>query len=348
MTLRFKLSILLFITCQFAFADPIVSPFNKRVLYPDSILSSYSFITFGHWYGSQLNWRSVLPSATILSNIDSINNRRPAFVMAMGDIYRHTDSITLSHFQTLLLNKINAPLFNAVGNHEMEDSVFYKSHFGKTIYSFRIKGELYIVLDGEVAICELEGTQLDFLNKMLDSASNDQSIRNVFIFSHRLMWITVEEEFMEVFKDINNEYECFDDTTFKNQIYPTLIKLSDKKPVYWLSGDYGFTLFYHKVKGHNLSFISCSMNDSEDDALLQISISEKGNVSINPRSLTGKKLLPLESYTIDYWREHIIHMGSIDKIRLMVQHKYFWGGVAVSLIILLLGITFLRLRKSSP
>lgn len=332
----------LFLLCKQALPDVIVSPLTKRKINSDSLGSSYSFIAWGHWYGSQLNWRSVLPSSTVLSTLDTMNAQKPLFIMAMGDIYRHTDSITFSNFQSLVLNKLTVPLFNTVGNHEMESRAFYESNFGKTFYSFQLKNELYIILDSEIAACELEGEQLQFLQNKLDSVATMSQIKHVFIFSHKLMWITLEKSFTSVFKDIHSDYECYNDTTFKNQIYSQLLELSTKKVVYWLSGDYGFSVFYHKVKEHNLTFLSCAINDSEEDAYLKIDVSDQKGVNVQAQSFMGKKLQPLEAYTIDYWQERIPHMDSLGKARLMLTHKYFWSGIAISLLILLIGVTFIR------
>ncbi len=344
--LKFLLfGIFLLFNYQLNFAENIVSTFNGKVIKSDSLTNaSYSFISWGHWYGSIMNLSSILPSSTLLANINSINKLQPSFIMGMGDIYRNNDSLSFSNFQALILNTITSPIFNAVGNHEMYGRTFYESHFGKTIYSFKIKGELYIVLDSEIALCELEGEQLTFLKNKLDSALHDNSIKNVFIFSHKLMWITIDN-CMEVFKDINSSYQCYDDTTFKNQIYPQLVNLSDKKPVYWLSGDHGFSLFYHKIKDHNLTFLACGINDCEEDAYLHFSISNNDQVSIQAHSFVGKKLMPVENYNIDYWKNHIYHMNTIAKAQLMLYNKYFWCGIAISLLILLIGITLLRLRE---
>ncbi|OFY85450.1 MAG: hypothetical protein A3K10_06615 [Bacteroidetes bacterium RIFCSPLOWO2_12_FULL_31_6] len=339
------LSIFSTLICYFTSAETIVSPFNGKSINTDSLAtSSYSFVCWGHWYGSPLNWHSALPSATVLSNIDSINAIQPTFIMAMGDLYRHTDSSTFYHFKSLVLKKFTSPIFNAVGNHEMDDRSFYESQFGKTIYSFRINGEIYIVLDGEIANCDLEGEQLSFFINKLDSALNDNSIKNVFIISHKLIWSTLDGV-TEIFKNIHSNYECYNYSTFIESIYPKLLNLSDKKPVYWISGDYGFSLFYHKIKDHDLTFLACSITDSDEDAYLKFSISNDDKVYIQANSFTGKKLLPLESYNIDYWKLHLTNMNIISKAQLMVYNKYFWCGITISLLLILSGITLMRLRN---
>jgi hypothetical protein len=346
--LKLKLIIIIVISAiHFSFSQSIISPFNhKAVNLSDQSSSAYSFLAFGHWYGSEMNTRSLMPSSTILTNIDNMNNHHPAFIMALGDIYRQTDTITLSYFKSNVINKISSPLFNAVGNHEIEDASFYQSNFGSTFYSFQIKKELYIVLNSEMAACELEGEQLNFLKTELKNALNSILIKNVFIFSHKLMWITLDEKFSHLYPD----YECYNKTNFKNEIYPQLLELSLTKYVYFLSGDCGISLFYHKVKDHELTFLSCAINDSENDAFLKINISDQSNVNIEAHSFVEKKLHPLETFTIDYWMEQKpgikpVTLNTMGEIQSVITHKYFWSGVAASLIIILIVITFLRLKQ---
>ena len=341
-------AIIICLVCNLSFSATIISPFNKKILNSDSISNSYSFIAFGHWYGNPMNLHQLLPSRSVLSGIDNFNQHHPAFIMAMGDVYQKADSLTISNFQKLVLNKITVPLFNAAGNHELEkDRDFYESHFGKTIYSFQIKNELYIVLDSEIANCELEGEQLNFLKNCLDSAVNKIDIQNIFIFSHKLIWITLEEKFVHVLNKLYKDYNCYDGTSFKNQVYPKLLETSIKKSIYWLSGDCGFSLFYHKVKDHHLTFLSCGIADVNEDAYLKIDIDEKKNVNIQAHSFNGEKLNLIADYNIDYWSNRVSApvkpANVLYKAKLIFKNSYFWYGMAFSLILLFVGLLLKRI-----
>ncbi len=94
----------------------------------------------------------------------------------------------------IFLDRVTVPLFNAVGNHDLKNGrTFYQSNFGQTYYSFEYGSLQIIVLDTVISHCYIEGHQLDMLNSVLEDALQNNHIRNIFIFAHKLIFLEDED-----------------------------------------------------------------------------------------------------------------------------------------------------------
>ena len=285
---------------------------HKTLIAPDS-LECYSFIVAGHLYGSGAYQRSMFPSSSILANIELINTLKPKFFVTLGDIINSTYLRNIINFKKSFAYKLEMPIFNAVGNHDIERGPvgkgypkieLYEHNFGKMYYHFLLGRELFIFLNTELEKGKIEGRQLDYLLSIIRAAETggkNQEIKNVFIFSHKHIWLPDE------FK--GNGFPCPRTPNFNTEIKPHLIELSKRKSVYWISGDAifnGAVLLYQKDPLYDITYVGTSIHDLKSDAIIQINISKNGNLTFNPISLTGDKLHPVEYYSIEYLR-HLVN-----------------------------------------
>ncbi len=350
------LFLIVFITPAFSITA-LESTFNNQALSSVKEDIPYSFVIGGHLYGTSKNMRSIFPASSLLANLNKINIPEVKFFISLGDIYRYANEINISTYKKYFCDKLQVPVFNAVGNHEMFDRSLYEQHFGKTYYSFRYYNDLFIMLDSELDGTNITGKQLTFFKFNIRQAQKDQQIKNVFIFSHKLIWGVGNPDFEIVSRHQNDQGNYPIKNNFKKEIEPYLIKLSKNKKVYWASGDIGcydqFNLFFAKHDLSNIYYIATGMCDTEQDVLVRVNIDEGGKrVSFRPISLTGRKNLKMASYHVEYWEEFFQEQNRsiatnsaqiILKIVRMVRHKYYWVGVLSSFF--LLGVIFLFRKK---
>jgi len=168
----------------------IKSPFNDLTLDLTQSHSDFSFYLVGHAYGSCLKRDNmVFPAASLLANIDLFNEDPKAkLVFFLGDIIRNPTHLELGLFKNSVATQINLPVFNAIGNHEKLNIDAYKNFFtSSTFYEFEFSNNLFIILDTELNHGSMIDKQYIFLKKALHKAVANSSIKNIFIFTHRLI-----------------------------------------------------------------------------------------------------------------------------------------------------------------
>jgi len=323
----------------------VVSPFNNLPV--KDTASDYSFVVSGHFHGASTN-ASTFPAATLLANIDSLNAIQPLFLMSLGDMFIDVNDTYISHYKNNLFNKLKMPLFNAVGNHDLAGNL-YENRYGKTFFFFSHRSELFIVLNTEMNDGSIKEEQLKLFLNAMDTALGN-TIKNVFIFSHRPVWAESIDKYNKLFSD--NTRTTIGSNNFNEVIKPLLNKISKTKNVFWISGSMGgmapASFFYDKEAETKVTFMQTAIRDLPRDAMLQISV-KGGNVSMNGISLTGQKLEPIEHYNMDYWNKTVAPEQAFNfrllpyLTKQMLINHVFWFGF-FSCLILIFTLTFIRKR----
>ncbi len=282
---------------------------NDREFNPSPEASAYSFIVGGHLYGSPKNKESIYPSSSILANLPNLNDRKPAFFISLGDAVMRAIP---NHFEALrfgFLSQLEAPFMNAVGNHDVANRKAYHRAFpGSTVFQFTHGRVLHIVIDTELELGRISGSQLTWLLNALDSAMYSPSIRSVVVYGHKLLWVTGSEKYDIVQKRLNNRDGYQDDRVFHDQVGPTLFELAKKKQVVWFGGDIGCShslpLFSQKEEGMNLTWVATGIGDTPDDALIEVEVSASGDLELDVLRLDGRPSAPLETFDSGYWIDY--------------------------------------------
>lgn len=316
--------------------ETIISPINDKVLVLPETSQKFSFFAVGHIYGAPGS-ASVFPSSTLLANIEMINNNNAKFIISMGDNFQKGEEKYIESFIMSTSSKIEIPMFNAVGNHDVIDRELYESYFGQTNLDFRYGSNLFIILDTEKDNGEIIGEQLNYLNNTLNYAIKTKNINNVFIISHKLIWCVNDEELEVVYQNLNGNGGYAENDNFKNIVLPEIIRTSKTKNIYMLSGDIGvgwsLPLFYHKDT-NNIIYIATGLGDTEKDTILHITVSKEGLVAFKTVSLTGEESEDLKHYDIDYWNNYFENKNKItDKIMNVFKNRYFHFGVLFNLML---------------
>jgi hypothetical protein len=322
----------------------ISSPFNKRTIIDTS--ANYSFIVSGHFYGDQTN-NSSYPASTILANIDLLNTLQPSFLICLGDLFLDVDDYFLSNYQKSLFDKLNFPMFNAVGNHDLAHKNIYEQKFGKEYFAFKKGEELFIILNTELNDGSIKNEQLDFFKNEL-SIENLVNINNVFIFCHRAIWAENIEKYKNLFK--GNTRSIIGSSNFNSDLLPLIATIPNSKNVFWMTGSSGggpASFFYDKNEKYHITFIHSAIRNTSRDAVLQVSITN-GKVVLNGISLVGKDVKKIEEYNLDFWQttkpeEEKFNFRLLPMyIKGIVFSLNFWIGIIAAII--LIAMT-LRIKK---
>ncbi len=346
----------------------VESPFNHLRLKLNETPEDYSFQVAGHIYGATITQRTrFYPSSSVLCNLEKITGADLDFCISVGDFVPFFHTSRLDLFEKHFLAKVNVPFFNVVGNHEVairdyygqnggrDRSGYLKKYGEKTYYDFHHGNELFIFLDGELKIGDIQGDQLSYLLRRLDDALMDKTIKNILIFSHKIVWAVNNDEFKVLYDQIKR-FGYPEANSFKDIIEPKIRVLSKAKNVYWISSEIGprwsyDSLFYHKVPNLNLTYIATGLGDRVQDKILQFDVKKNGEIQITPISLSDRAPEKLEYYGLDYWAGLRPEKEEIQqKILRIFKTSHFWYGVLTTcfVFVFLVGIVaFIRKRDSS-
>lgn len=296
--------LLLYFYASVAWGGGIKSQFNDFALDLDEEVEDFFFLLAGHIYGSHNE--SIYPSASLLANIQLLNNSEASFMVLLGDIIQRPNKLEIEMLKDSLLSRLNFPVFNAPGNHDLSNRQLYIEYFGKTFFSFQYSSSFFIFLDGEINNGKIKGDQLDFFIEVVEYCKKSQQIKNIFIFSHRLLWAIGNYPYSDIIPFVNGPDWHPDDATTISDIMLPKLKVLVNKDVYFVSGDIGchwsLPLFYEKEPGSNITYIATGVGDTEKDLILKANVSKSGEVSFIPISLTRQNLSPVEYYGLDYWK----------------------------------------------
>lgn len=323
--MRMKKILLLFIFINsyisaFTFTTNNNYAINKKSIATVDSLSGYSILISGHFHGSSKN-TSGFPAVTLTRNINTINNSGALLLFSLGDLFLDVKN-DIPNYKSSFIDKLEMPLFNAPGNHDISGDI-YERNFGRTFFSFRIKSELFIVLNTELDDGSIEGEQLSMLK---DALNEMKGIKNVFVFSHRLIWAEQHPKMIKLFTD---NTRSSNGNNFRSEILPMFQKLNRKINIYFFGGSLGNApapFFYHKEK--NIFYIATAIRDTPKDAFLKLDI-KNGDVKLSAFPL----IMAPEYYDLNYYknseRKDVPFNWRLVPlyIKTMLSHRYFWYGV---------------------
>jgi hypothetical protein len=345
--------VLLFVLGNISYAQNIKSSINNKFIEPHK--ANYSILIAGHLYGAPENVQSVYPLSSILGMLHEINSIDCSFFVSLGDNSRTARDIHIVNYKKSFADKLNFPIFNAVGNHDFVNRQKYVENFGETYYDFVYGSELYIFLDSELDHSKIKGEQLKYFRSVIKQKAINPNIKNVFIFTHKLIWAVNIPRYQVLYHNLNSQTGYEHDDKFNSIIIPILKNLAKDKNVFWISGDIGsswsYPLFYDNDKNTGITFIASGIGDTEKDLILKASIND-GIVKFLPISLTGEKLNNIEHYGVKYWLNYF-HNDSIViryylKIKKMMLHKYYWMGAFtfISIITIMLLLYYIKKKNA--
>ena len=324
-------------TFSFGHYDTITNSINQSKLITEDISHDFSFLVAGHAYGAPSN--SIYPCQSLVNYIENINSSHSNFLMLLGDNYRIADSLNILTFKNTFLNKLQLPVFNALGNHDIHPRNYsiYKENFTKnTYFSFKISSSLFIVLDTELDNSKgftdgsITSDQLQFLKKTISqfTALNSPVVKNIFICTHKALNLS----------KTNN---------FEKDTKPLLSSIPKDYTIFVLSGDMSQSpsdLYTIEDYQTNIRYIHTHLSDSKNDKILSFKVTDKGVVHITPISLHNLPVKALESYEFSPIQNKNIEPSFFQKLKIRLYNPIFYQGILFVIICFIL-FKFIYKRK---
>jgi len=233
----------------------------------DSIL--YSFFIAGHTYGTVgINNTGLHPP--FVEKFQYIQDREEikfgiltGDIVSPGPIAQDWDEVDED------IISLGLPIYFAVGNHDMENRPLFESRYGDTYFYFVYENDLFIILDPNLDEWNISGDQLEFLENVVDS--NYQTVENIFVFFHQLLWWDEDNYYSEV---IPNSFAGRSDTVnFWTTIEPMFSMIPNQ--VVFCMGDMGAVSWsddFTYDNYANITFIGSGMGEGPGDNFVVINV----------------------------------------------------------------------------
>jgi len=244
---------------------------RENEIYRPDFVAKYSFFVAGHSYGKMGKHKIGLHPPFEDMLVELGRDKLIEFGVLTGDI---VETSTVQAWEEVdgVLQKFERPIYFAVGNHDVTDQDLFVSRYGKMVFSFRNKGDLFIIWNSNV---EIKEKQMSLLMSALDS--NGKGTNNVFIFFHHVLWWkgTVKD------KDRPNGLFIGGDV-FVKEVFPVLQKIN--KNIYLFAGDMGGfvggkAFSYHEDK--NVHFIGSGMGAGEGEGVVRVDVEGDGRIGLS-------------------------------------------------------------------
>ncbi len=318
------------------------SPFNGLDVLPADSTGHYRILIGGHFHGESTN-RSGYPAATLLANLDTINNLGANLFLSTGDLFM--DPVNdLPRYQRSLFSKLKMPFFNAPGNHDIQWSEGAGLVGSKSLDLLNTR---VLLFNTELNNGTMQEKDLHELRQAASDAGTRPGLHDLLIVSHRPIWAEDDPQYSPLFRD---NTRSLTGTNFRQDVYPLLERIAEHAHVYWISGSMGGrapSSIFFQSHAKNITFIQCAIRDEPRDALLIADV-YTDTVMWSALSLTGQKLLAPEAYDAVWWRAHLGEGEGFNwkllpyLIKTTVLHRAFWWGAGLMLLLLLLVRRILR------
>ena len=265
--------------------------------YSNQYIQPYSFFVAGHVYGKPgVDNEGLHPPFEkkfgLLNDSDSLR-----FGVFTGDIVIASTGENWDAVDSKL-ELLDDPVYFSLGNHDYGNMPLYTSRYGNSYRSFNQNGDLFLILDTEMDSCDIIGDQLDFLKREL---SRNKDVDNIFVFFHRLIWISENNKYSPLMNRVNNVNGYNFNSNFWTEIESIFKEL--KAQVYFFAGDVGIKrsipAFYDNYD--NIHFIASGMGGNEEENFLIVTV--RGNfVHFDMVNLDEKpfSLNSLKDYNLGY------------------------------------------------
>ena len=176
----------------------------------------------------------------MLANLPALNNLKLSFWVSLGDMVRASRDDDFMAFERQFLQRINVPIFNTPGNHDVQNRMLYQGWYGPTYYSFAYGPAYFIFLDTEIETCAIDAPQRRMLERALQAALQDDAARHIFIFMHKTLFLKNDALFaLDRDEASPNDWVCHGNPAFPVLLDTLIAPAAAQKPVYLFAGDVG-------------------------------------------------------------------------------------------------------------
>ena len=246
---------------------------------------AYSFYVAGHIYGSHdkkgtsgqddihLAFAAALPEIAADESIE--------FGILNGDTVMIPSEISYANLKSAM-EITGKSYYIAPGNHDLDGSGLFATHFGDTYRSFNKGNDLFLILTPELD-WHLEDKQMQFLKKKIMENPN---AANIFVFTHYLFWL--DGDHFAWVQPNGGPYKknC---SNFWSEVTPLFNDYEGD--VYFIAGDVGAFKNHESVvyeRESNLHFIASGMGSGLLDNYLIAHVYDDGKVDFTVMRLDSE------------------------------------------------------------
>lgn len=282
--------------------DPNTATMNSVPLVDN--LEPLRFMVAGHIYGAPGD-EEFHPSPTFINHVSTLRDLDPDFMVLLGDTVWKPKEDNFDILDLLVLEPLQVPIYNAVGNHDVTKRDIYQARYGNTAYAFKFKDQLFLFLDTTLKYYDLDAEQLAFVQNTIEDQMQSSDPLAIHIFMHHVLFLEEDEVYgKQLLKP--NEGDGVSES-FQVFLESTLYPISQTTPIYIYAGDVGafkpgnLSPLYKRSPDHNVTFLATGLGNHQNDSILIIEEHAHEGISIKPYSLTGKAVKSIETYDFDYW-----------------------------------------------
>lgn len=238
----------------------------------------YAFFVVGHAYGHPITFKPGL-HPPLVDNFDRVTQIvSPDFGILTGDVVAKNDRESWNRALEDI-KSFGVPVHIAPGNHDR--GAEFNEIFDSSWYAFEHDRSLFVILDTEG--WQVSNDQIALMSSRFDQID---SLDNVFIFSHELVWWAPENRYGEI--EINYRPHYPGETNFYSDVLPVLQQLP--LDVYWFAGDVGSRPECTPLSissEENVTLISNGVGSGTLDNVIVVNVNSQGGVSFDVVYLNG-------------------------------------------------------------
>ena len=245
----------------------------------ESTGEDYLIIVAGHIYGSGQP-TAPHPAESFINKLSYFADLNPSLMVLLGDIVRNGSTADFQDLEESPLFDQDYPIYNAVGNHDVENRQLYEDRYGPTYFYFPYQSSYFIMLDTELNNCRIRGEQLEMLETAIKNAVSDPQISQIFIFSHKVLFF--DQGFYQRLNNHqsnlpNDRYSCLFSSNYSRLLTDLFLPAAESKPVYLIAGDVGawggnLTPYRGRYQGTNFHMLTTGLSDTIQDSVLIVNI----------------------------------------------------------------------------
>lgn len=274
-------------------------------------IADFSFFYAGHAYGkhnSKTYWEKYdveYPAQALLDNIPILKEHDLAIFG--GDVIERCLPPVLKALKESLLKPLAMPIFNSTGNHDVCLANSENYDYEQNI-AFQYGHTLFLITSS--AKLTLEGAKVSWLIKKINESKSDDSVKNVFVLTHRPIFLSFVPELQQAAQLANDP--VIEEQSIIDRFSESLTDFAIlDKELYWLAGDVGvnYPLIYHQFAS-NIYFIASGMYENNYDHVVSVrvqdtTLTDKSIVSLDVKGLSSYKFKTIETYTYQWLKEFL-------------------------------------------
>lgn len=242
----------------------------------------YRFFVAGHSYGHPIEATDSLGvyPPFYRKYPDFAADPLMEFGVLTGDIVKWNQQYRFDSVKQQIA-RYGLEVYKIPGNHDVDGGIDYDNfhaNFGPSWYSHRIHNDLFLFLDPNIDNWNITDPQLAM---MRDELLDLDEVRNIFVFSHQVLWWSPEPDSAFNDFDANSPFGRADEINFWTEVLPPFLDLEQE--VWFFAGDAGAWCWTDAVRyyqSNNIHFATSGMGCPTKSNYLEVTVNPNREVNV--------------------------------------------------------------------